>query len=135
MKGDRRVDVRVEALVNRAVAGGALEALTHLLLQANRHRDLGAERVDAARVGHHLLLHGNLDACQVEPVLLRLDAEDGGDAGAEGGGHEVGGREGTALAVVVFGGVGGEGDAGRRVLGFALQVAEVVGVNFDHGKS
>lgn len=66
---------------------------------------------------HHYFLHssgvighdlGNIDlgAHQIDAVVHGLDAHDGHDAVAKGGGQKVGGREGLALAAVVGGGVG-----------------------------
>ena len=132
MEPDWGVDAGVNALVNQAVAGGALQSFTGAWGEGHRHPHVCPERIDAARTGRHFLLDRNLDAIQVEIVLLGLNAEDGGDAGAQRRGHEVGGRKGPALPMVVLRGVGGEGHARWHVLGLAAQVPDVTCVDLNH---
>lgn len=91
---DGGLDVGVEALVDRAGVGGADEFLLVLGAHGMRHVDIYGEAPDHARGGGgHLLFDGGGGAGDIDFEGAGHDAHHGEHAGAERGGHEVGGGE------------------------------------------
>ena len=84
------------------------------------------------RIAAHRLLHPGRDTLQAPTVPLGHDAHDREHAGAQGCGHQVGGGEALALALVVGGGVGLQEGAGGPMAGLATQLPLVGAVDQGH---
>src|SRR5688500_12390337 len=79
---DRRVHVRVQALVNRAAVGGVFEALLGLLVQFLWHVDGAGEAADPSRGrADHFLGDPGGGAADVDVVAVGDDAHRRQDAG------------------------------------------------------
>ena len=122
-------------MVDGAAEGGGFEELALRVIRRERDLNGDGQAHDAARaVFTHVLFDADLHASDIELLLLRFNADDGGHAGGERGGDEVGGGEGLALAAVIDGGVGDEGVLGRAVGGLAAEIAGVIDSDGDsHG--
>ena len=66
-------------------------------------------------------------------MTLRRDAHDREDAGGQGGGHQIGGGEGLAAALVVERRIGEELGSGGIVNRLAAQLAFVAAGHGGHG--
>lgn len=103
---------------------GALELDAGFGVDVVRDVNLHGESLDHARgCCGHLFINGGGGAVDVDAKGAGLNAEDGEDACAEGGGDEVGGGEAFAFALVVLGRVGGELGARGAVYGATVEVA------------
>ena len=120
-------------MVDGAAAGGAFEEFSVGVGGGKRDGEVELEALDPARlVVRHEFTDGDGHPFDGDFLALGDDADDGGHAGTERGGDEIGGREGLAAAVVVERGVGDEGVAGGHVDGAAVQVAFIGELDLDH---
>ena len=114
--------------------GGAFKALLVLVGNVVGHVDFSGEAADpAGGHGGHVFFDDGRRAGHVDAVSAGDDAHGGEDAGAERRSDEVGGGEAFAAALVVPGGVCGEGGGGGLMHGSAVQVSFVVHLDGDHG--
>jgi hypothetical protein len=116
--------VRVQGVVDGAGVGGAFEEFAFGVVGGEGHVEIDFEFEDAAGgVLGHMFADLDLEAFHGDVFSLGDDAHDGGHAGAEGGGYEIGGGEGFAFAVVIEGGIRGELVSGREMSGGAAEAA------------
>lgn len=133
IEGEILLDVRVEAEVDRAGAGGRFQELPFRVVwgQGDAEGDFDAGDFSGGFRAHDFSdIEGC--ACDVDFVAAGDDAHDGHHASTEGGGSQVGGRKRFAFAFVVHGGIGHESFARRAVGRFAAQVAEISNCYFNH---
>jgi hypothetical protein len=131
--GDCFVDVWMETLVDRAGQGDGFEETAFGVIRRQWDGDVNGKADDAA--GHvfaHVFFHAHRHASDKKVLLFGLDADDGGHAGGEGGGDEVGGGKRLAPAVVIDRGVRVKFDARGAVGGPAAQVSFVLNLDGDH---
>ena len=131
--GDCFVDVWVKTLVDGAGEGYSFEETAFGVIRRQWDGDVNGKADDAA--GHvfaHVFFNAYRHACNKKVLLFGLDTDDGGHAGSEGGGDEVGRGKRLAPAVVIDRGVRVKFDARGAVGGPATQVSFVLNLDGDH---
>ena len=133
LKRQWRIDIGMQALVNRAMAGCFLKCRAVFFVQSGRHRDRDRQPRDAARkVLRHVFLDVDLDAGKIKVVALGVNAHDGRYAAAKCGRNQIGGRERFTFAVIVDRRVGDEFAFAWAMNRFATQIARVFNVDVNH---
>ena len=100
----------------------------------DRHGDGNGQADNATRgVGAHFLVDDDFHACEIDLLTLSDDTHDGGHAGTEGGGDEIGGGKCLAATVVIDRSIGDESISRRNVQGGAVELAFVINADFYHG--
>lgn len=132
MKLNRRINIRVNAVVHWTLAGRLLQPLARTLIKGFRHRHLRVERINPTRIGRHFFFDRNLNALQVKPMLVRLNPHDGRYTGAQRRCHEIRGGKRRAAAMIIRRGIRGQGDPTREMLSRTVKVPNVLGINLNH---
>jgi len=88
--GDRRLNIRMQALVHRTRVRRVLQQLLVRVAVATFDRQLHGQSTNAPRRRIHVLLNGRLAAHQVDVVTPRDNAHRRQDAARECGGDQVG---------------------------------------------
>ena len=126
----------MEAVEDRTLFGGQFENFFVLgAVVVRRKGELGDQLDNPAGIGSHHFRGFHFRAVDAEAVRFGGDAHDGEHAGAVGGGHQIGRREGFAFSLIVGGGIGQQLAAGLQMDGFGAQVAEIGGVDRSQNKN
>src|SRR5215210_7365514 len=134
-KGHHLLQVRVKAPVDRTGESRVLQLAALVGGEPLGHLDRDRDGADPARARIHMLLSPESETGQVETVAGADDGDQAQHAGAQGGGHQIGRREGAAVPLIVHRGDRDDLRARRAVRHLDLQVAQIPACEIDRHRS
>ncbi len=133
VKGDRLLDIGVQAVVHGARVRGPFEKAVRIRRSRDRDSDLGRQPLDpAGRVRGHLFRYADTHALDSKLMAFGDNPHDCCHAGRESGCNEIRGGEGAPVALVVDRRSGRERNTRIGVNRPAFQVACVLNVHRNH---